>query len=295
MSEDKSNIENIAETNLTSEMPCNCGCAEKKICRCKIKKIIVWTIGSIAAITALLLIFRDMYIPYAISKAGTFALGTKVELKKFSSSLTGKVDIQGLSVANPAGYHNPKAFELERVYVNLSVLSLLSNEIVIREILVTGMKIDLESKLNRTNLGDIQKNIERLVPKTDENGENDENRPSEKKSKSVFIEKLDISNNLISFSNSALHLTVDVPLPPITMTDIGGKSIADTLNEIMQRILTTVFDACSSVGGAVSDSLKGAGALLNNTASSIGKDLSNAANDVKKGISDTAKKFFKGF
>ena len=278
--------EEILNKETAEQTPCDCTKNEKKQCRCKIRKVLLGIVGVIVAAAALLLIFRDMYIPFVVSKAGTFALGTKVELKKFSSSLTGKVDIQGLSVANPEGYHNSKAFELERIYVDLSIPSLFSNKIIVREILVTGMKVDLESKITRTNLGDIQKNVERLLPVKDKsNDTNTDDTKAEKSQKSAVIEKLNINNNSISFSNSALGLTVNIPLVPISMTDVGkGQSIAETLNEVLTRILTSVFDACSNLGGSVADSLKGTGSLLSDSASSIGK-----------GLSDTTKKIFSGF
>lgn len=292
MSKENLNQEAVEQT------PCDCTKNDKinnpKQCCCKIRKVLLWISGVIVAVAALLLIFRDMYIPFVVSKAGSFALGTKVELKKFSSSLTGKVDIQGLTVANPEGYHNANAFELERIYVDLSILSIFSNEIIIREILVTGMKIDLESKLSHTNLGDIQKNVERLLPAKDIS--EDENTKEEKSKKSVVIEKLNINNNSISFSNSTLQVTVNIPLLPISMTDIGkGQSIAETLNEVLTHILTSVFNACSNLGGAVADSLSSAGSIISDSASSVGKSVTDSAKSIGKGISDTTKKIFSGF
>ena len=284
MSEQEQN--NISEQADTKEATCACGC-QKKACRCrKAGKIALWIAGIIIVIAAILLLFRDMYIPFVVSKAGTFALGTKVELKKFSSSLTGKVDIQGLSVANPEGYNNPNAFKLEHVYVDVSVLSLLSNEIVVREILVTGMQVDLEAKLNRTNLGELKANVDRLVPqKSSADAESDTADTKEKSAKSVVIEKLNINNNFISLSNSMISMTSRIPLVPISMENVGkGQSVAETFNEIFIKILTSVFDACAGVGGALGDSVKNAGSALSDSASSIGKGLVDASGKIFKGF-----------
>ena len=314
MSELEQNTDQQAVEN-SGNTECNCGCNEKenqkKPCACKkIRKVVLWVLGVLVAVIALLLIFRDFYIPAVVSKAGTYALGTKVELKKFSSSLTGKIDIQGLSVANPEGYNNPNAFVLERVFVDISIPSLFSNEIIVHEILVTGMQVDLEAKLNRTNLTDLQKNIESKLPaKSDKPAEKQEvsETDSAKPQKSVVIEKLDINNNYISFSNATLHLTTKIPLVPISLKDIGrGQSIAETVNEILIRVLTSVFDACSSVGGALSNSLKDAGSALSDSAGKLGKGLSDAAGklgddlskstkDLGKGLSDSANKLFRNF
>ena len=262
-------------------------CCKKK-CRCKtVKKVILWIVGVIAVLLALTVIFRDLFIPVAVSNIGSFALGTEVKLKKFSSSLTGKVDIQGLSVANPAGYHNPYAFVLEQVYVDLSIPSLLTDEIVINKILVTGMQIDLEAKLNRTNLGELQKNVERLVPAKEEEAPKEESAPAEDKpQKQLVIGKLDINNNVISFSNSALHFTAKIPLVPISMTDVGrGQSIGETVNDIFAKILTSVFDACSGAGAAIGNSLKDAGGLIGDSAKDIGKSVGDAASKLFKKFS----------
>ena len=258
----------------------------KKCCCKKVKKVLLVIGAVLAVLIALTVIFRDLFIPFAVTNVGSFALGTEVKLKKFSSSLSGKVDIQGLTVANPAGYHNPYAFSLEQVYVDLSIPSLLTNEIVINEVLVTGMQIDLEAKLNRTNLGELQKNVERLLPAKSGSSSAKESSSSDSKAqKQLVIGKININNNVISFSNSALHFTAKIPLVPISMTDVGkGQPIGETINDIFGKILTSVFDACSGAGAAIGDSLKDAGAVIGDSAKGLGK-----------GISDAAGKLFKTF
>ncbi len=259
-------------------------CCKKKCCCKKVRKVLLWIAGGIAVLLALTIIFRDLFIPVAVSNIGSFALGTEVKLKKFSSSLTGKVDIQGLTVANPAGYHNPYAFSLEHVYVDLSIPSLLTDEIVVNEILVTGMQIDLEAKLNRTNLGELQKNVERLIPAQSGKAPEEESDPvDEKAQKQLVIGKLNINNNLISFSNAALHFSAKIPLVPISMTDVGkGQSIGETVNDIFAKIITSVFDACSGAGSAIGNSLKDAGAVIGDSAKDIGKGVSGAAEKLFK-------------
>lgn len=290
---EEKNIQNPADDCCGKE--CCCGqekAAEQKPCKCKkIRRILIWTAGVILALLALLLIFRDIFITAAVTHAGTFIVGTKVELKKFSSSLTGKVDIQGLTVANPEGFHNPYAFSLERVYVDISIPSLFTDEIVVNEILVTGMQVDLEAKLNKTNLGVIQENVARLVPAEDPNDQNsDVNADASENEQQLVIKKLTINNNNVSFSNALLKLTAKVPLVPISMTDVGkGMTIPQTINTVFVKILTSVFDACAGVGGALGDSLKNAGSFFGDSASEISKGIGNTA----ESISDGTGKFFK--
>ena len=303
MSEQENITDNSSQnTNVSSETkPCSC----KKSCPCKkISKILFWILGSIIAAAMLLLIFRDLYIPVAVSKVGTFVLGTKVELKKFSSSLTGKVDIQNLTVANPDGYNNPNAFVLEHVYVDVSILSLLTDEIRVKEILVTGMQVDLEAKLNRTNLGELKENVDKLIssekkPETSSAAE-DETSADNRTQKSVVIERLNINNNFISLSNSAISVTTKIPLLPINMENVGeGQSIAETFSEIFLKIFTSIFDACSGIGGALGDSIKGAastiGKGLSDVSQQVGSGFSNTTKDISKGFSDTTNKLLKGF
>ena len=287
MSEESKN--DVCEAQVTPEVNSEAKDGGKKNCCCKckkIKKIAAIVGGAIAVLLVLLVIFRDLFIPIAVSNIGSFALGTDVKLKKFSSSLTGKVDIQGLTVANPAGYHNPYAFVLEQVYVDLSVWSLLTDEIVINKILVTGMQIDLEAKLNRTNLGELQKNVERLIPAKSNSSAAEDEPKKDGSSKQVVIGQLDINNNVISFSNSALHFTAKIPLVPISMTDVGrGQSIGETVNDIFAKIITSVFDACSGAGSAIGNSLKDAGANISDSAKGFGKGISEAAGNLFKKFS----------
>lgn len=280
------------------EKSCNCKAAAKT-CPCKkIARIFGGIAAVIIAAVMLLLIFRDTFIPTTVSKIGTLALGTKVEIKKFSSSLTGKVDIQGLSVANPEGYKNPNAFVLDHVYVDVSILSLLSSEIVIREILVTGMQVDLEAKLNRTNLGELKANVEKLAPQKDTSKADKQEEPADTDNasqKSVVIEKLNINNNFISLSNSAIGITTRIPLVPINMENVGqGQTVAETFNEIFIRILSSVFDACKNVGGKLGNSIQSATSTLSNSASAIGKGLTDTTKGIGKSFSDTTGNLFKG-
>ena len=80
-------------------------------------------------------------------------------------------------------------------------------------------------------------------------------------------------------------MTSRIPLVPISMENVGkGQSVAETFNEIFIKILTSVFDACAGVGGALGDSVKNAGSALSDSASSIGKGLVDASGKIFKGF-----------
>ena len=108
---------------------------------------------------AALLFVRDTLVEFTVEKAGSALLGTQIEVADFSSSLAGRVELTGLTVANPQGYEAPHAIKLEKIIVDIDILSLLTERIRIREITVRGFLLNFEQKLANNNLGEIQDNL----------------------------------------------------------------------------------------------------------------------------------------
>ena len=127
----------------------------------------------------------------------------------------------------------------------------------------------------------------------------------EKPGKKVIIEKLSITGSRMNLSlTGAAALTgggaIPIPLPPITLTDLGKESDGLTVTEAIQKILNAILDVATSAisgtgkllgagAGAVGEGAADAGKAVVNTAADAGKALGNAAADAGKAVGDALK------
>lgn len=248
--------------------------------RKKILKGIGYTLLGLLVLLIIVFIFRDPVIRIATCKVGSFLTGTKVELKHFSSSVTGTVHLQGFSVGNPEGYSPANAIEFKEIFVSIDIPSVLSDTIRINQIRVAGMNVNFETKFNETNLGKIQANLDRISNAGKEEAPSGSGDVADKKKKQqkVFIAKLDAEDNSVAITSTTLNQTFKLPLLPMHLTDIGGESIVDTLSELTTLIISSVGKAAGNVGGAIGDAFKSAG---------------DQAGQLGKGIAEGGKKLFK--
>ena len=227
----------------------------------------------VLVVLVLLVVFRDLVIKHSVEKAGSLIVGTPIVCGHFSSSLTGKVHIKNLTVGNPEGYHNPYAFKLGEVRVDLNVGTLFSEKVEVRDIYVEGVSVDYELKLGRSNLGEIQKNLERFTPAGKDNPDSANEGGSDSAQQAV-IRHLKVENTSLTFSNATLKTTMKMPLPGLELENLGdGKPIGETFNEFFGLIFTSINKAVTGAGGMVVDAVGGA-------VSGIGDAISNTVKKV---------------
>lgn len=237
------------------------------------KKILLGVLIALVLIIILLILLLDILVEKAVPKVAGMALGTEMKIADFNSSLSGKVELKGLSIANPEGFSDNPAFELETVYISLDTASLFGNEIVINEILVSGMTVNVEFDLlgGRTNLGTLQENLERNLPApapAEEESEPEKAQEDESEPKKVIIDKLTIENNQIILAN------VPIILAPIRMTEIGrGQSLSETVNDVFGAVVKATLETAGSAAGAVTKGLQDLSSGVTDTLSESGKAL----------------------
>lgn len=250
-------------------------------------------LGLLAVVTV---IARDVIIRNAVVKIGTAVTGTKVELDSFSSSFGGTVEIGGFRVANPEGYRELYAFKVNKVRVSLSLPSILSSKIVVKEVFISGTDVNYELKIDgSSNLTDIKKNIDAFAasPKQAEMPKEapEEEKTKKKKKTQMVVKLVTIEDSRLSISSSLLNTRVPLPIPPLTLTDLGeGKSFGETIDEFAGKVLEAILNAVSKSGlKNVGDSLSEAGKNLGESLKGSGDTLSETG----KNIGDTVKGLFK--
>jgi hypothetical protein len=189
-------------------------------------------IGIPLVLTALVLVlglYLNTIVKNSVEGVGSFVTGVPIKLKDVNISLlSGKGQLKGIFVGNPKGFKTASAFKLKEVRIVLDVHSILSDKIIVKEILVNAPHVTYEKSGRSDNINEILKNVEelaggvrRVIP---QNG-------GEKKDREITF-----------------------PMEDIHMKDIGktkeGASMSNALQEIFQVLSDNVITAVagSTVG-----------------------------------------------
>ena len=243
------------------------------------KRIFLSLLAIIIIAVAITWISLESIVKGVVNKFGSEVTGTEVKLEGFNlSPFDGTASVKGLTVANPKNYKNPYLLSLNGISVKLDVKSLMSDTIVIEDITVDKPVITYEMlSVTQNNIKQIQSNIskntasaEKTQTAKDEKGEKD-NSASAKK---VIIKKLTVKAGELKAATNVAgeESSIDVVLPEIVLTDIGGQgkgeSIVASISKILNKILSTASQTVVKSG--LSD--------LKNVAK---KNLDNVVGDVK--------------
>lgn len=231
--------------------------------------------------------FGGKAIRLGVETAGSKTLKVKVTVEDIKlSPLAGSLSIQNLVVANPEGYQNPTLLELGSVKVNLQTTSLLSKIVNIEEIKLDGMVLTIEQKGTTNNLKQILDSLPKAEDKpTDKDPE--EKTKDKKPGKKLHIDTLEITN--VTIRAKLLPVpgksgTIEFTLPPIKMTDIGGKDEEPVgMAELIRKIMDAIVEAVAKNGTKfLPEDITGPmGDFLGKTSEQL-KDLSDGTSDATK-------------
>lgn len=234
-------------------------------------------------------------IKTAVEKFAPQVTQTDVKLNNVDISLfNGRIALNGLSVANPAGYGAEKAFGVGNVVVTFDPKSFLTDKIVINQVLIEGTQVSAEATYKdgtiSSNITDIQNSVEKFLGSSEKSANQEpkqEEKPAQAQSaasKQVVIRDLQINNSEITVG--IMKKTLTLPLPNIHQTNIGEKgkemSWKDSLAYVFNLISTeAVKETATAVNTAVKEAaaqaLESVGAIADNA-----KEAAGAAADTAK-------------
>lgn len=227
----------------------------------------------------------DKIVCKGVSTIGSTLTGTEVKLEKFSLSLfKGQVEIGGFSVANPEGYKTKHAIVVKRLFVDLDTSTVLSNEIVVKEISLSGVAISYEQGLTGNNLFDIKNHLEKMTasdkPKA-EPAKTEEKEPAaepgkpEKKVKVTVINYTD--GSITVAAKSDLVPAVTVPMVNLTLHPENSMTWAEFGAYMWDGLYKSVSETVASSANVVGDA---------------GKKVLDTTKETGKGIIDGVKSLF---
>ncbi|MBI2814067.1 MAG: hypothetical protein HYX71_07265 [Opitutae bacterium] len=190
----------------------------------------------------------------SIVKAGVNSFGpkltqTRVELAGANiSPLTGSGTLTGLTVGNPKGWSDNDAFRLGKVQVDVQPFSILGDHIVVNEISIDGPEFLYETKIVASNIKDMLKNIENFTGSGGQAAETKAGKPIK-----FEVKKFRLTGGVVKLGVGPA--AVPVPLPPISIDDLGVKEGGITPDQlagaVMKQVLSGIVAGTANALGQV--------------------------------------------
>jgi hypothetical protein len=179
----------------------------------------------------------DSLVVHGVNTYGPKLTQTKVELVSASlSPLTGSGSLTGLSVGNPAGWSDGRAFYLGKVQVDVELRSVLGDPIVINEISIDQPEFAYESTFVSSNIKDLLKNMEKSAGK---GGGGREPAAREDQARKFIVKKFRLTNGKATVEAGGKALVVT--LPAISLDNLGvaegGITAGQLSGVLMNRVL----------------------------------------------------------
>jgi uncharacterized protein involved in outer membrane biogenesis len=206
------------------------------------KKLLISAVSAAGLLVICMVVFilnLGHIIRIGVTRGGSAVLGVPVTLENADVSLRGFVRLDGLEMGSPEGYEAPNMFKLEHANVHAKVMSLLSDEIVINEVVIDGPEITLELSKGKANWTVLLEHLDRKA------SEKTEEEPEEKKK--MRIDHITFKNGKIHLAGIPMVKQATLPLPTVELHDIGTdkekQSIPAAIKRIASGLHTAILDA----------------------------------------------------
>ena len=273
----------------------------------KALKIICGIVIAVVALVLVLILTLPLWLGPVVKPVANSAVPkiTKTDFNLghlYLNPYTGRFELGDMQLGNPANYAEKQAVTLDKLVLDVAMTTLSDEYIHVEEVTVDGVFVSYVSADGVNNFQQIQYNVaggkekyeaKQAQAKADkakaesEKIEAPEEKPESGSSKKLVIDKLVINNIKFKYG------MITIPVPSITLTDLGKKSngvtFAELGDQIMQAILksaSAVGDGVKALGGAVGDGAK----MLGDSAGKATKAVGESASKATKSVSESASK-----
>ena len=261
----------------------------------------------------------DRLIKAGIEKGATHALGVETQLDKADLGIvSGSFALSGLRVTNPEKFTDPYFLQLASGEIKIILKSLLSDQVVLPSLTLTGIELSLEHNGDKGNydviLGSVGGDKKKSDPKDKPSETSPEEVVGETEGKKYLLEELIIEDvtvhtQVIPEAGKLSRLTVKIP--NIHMKNIGsdtgqGDLVAQLSGTVLQAVLTAVAKKggdlipetiITGLDGAL-EGLDAIGAVIvdeaANAAAELGKEIHDTVNEATEQIGEELDKVFEG-
>jgi hypothetical protein len=229
------------------------------------KKALIRTLIIVASVLIVLYLILDFFVggitKTAFNKYIPPMLQTDAHLEAASlSPLSGRGIFTGLTVANPKGWPAEDALKIGFVHVKVQPTTILSNDIVVKELTFDDVTFNYETRVLASNIGDILKNVKGTDSQSSTTQPNKNGTPIK-----FVIQTFKITHAKVRLGVGPTAVTL--PMDDITLTNLGngtgGGVNAAEITAIILRTITTGLAKMSlkdvgKVGGAAGSAVGGA-------------------------------------
>lgn len=287
----------------------------------KLVRVVLWTFVALAVLAALLVATLPLWLgPVArpvANRVASSVLKVDFDLGRLSlNPYTGRLVVGDVRIANPPGYAESRAVTLGELNMSVDLASVFTDRIHLREVTLRDCfvsylyggenEVDNLTQLRMNAAGgkaayEAARAREEAADATAPEGTPAADEAvSDAPARMFVIDRLEISGVRVKFQ------MLTIPVPPITLTDLGKKSnglmLAELTAQVWDAILkgaTQAGDGAAALGGLINaaadqlggalqgagqttgDSLKAAGRSANGDIRKLGADVKKTAEAVK--------------
>ena len=229
--------------------------------------VLIGVVGIVAVV--LVGLSLNALVKSGIETMGPQVLGVPVTLEDVDIALlSGKNMRAGLTqlvINNPEGYKTASAVSLPDIRVHVDRNSLLTDTVIVEEMLIVAPAMTFEWSLRGSNLGTIQENLKRNT-RSGGNGR-EKGEKHEEPEKTIHIKKVMVKDAIINVSfTGGQSEVVQLPLPDLELRDIGNPSGGTTFSQASAVIFDEIY-------GAIIKAVMKSGILLPQGVEQLGKSL----------------------
>ena len=243
--------------------------------------VLIGVLGIIAVV--LVGLSLDALVKGGIETMGPRILGVPVTLEDVDVTLlsgtTMRAGLAQLVVKNPAGYETASAVSIPDIRIHVDWNSLLTDTVIVEEVLIVAPAITFEWSLEGSNLGTIHENVKRNTRSgSDDNGggKGKKHKEGQEFDKTVHIKKVTVKDAVInvSFIGGQDEVT-RLPLPDLELRDIGNPSGGTTFSQASAVIFEQIYDA-------IDKAVMKPGVLLPQGVEQLGKSIGKIGKELLK-------------
>lgn len=170
----------------------------------------------------------DGIVKSAIEENGTELLQTRVDVNSVNISLIdGSGTIYGFTVANPEGFSDEQAIEIDEISIKIDLFTFLSDEIVVESINVQNPELFVEQRGTGVNLRQLDENLD-LAEDTGD--------------KSLVIDHLLIENGVVRLSSTIeRERRAEARIEKFELNNVGRKD-SNTIKQSIRQVLEPLLE-----------------------------------------------------
>jgi hypothetical protein len=194
-------------------------------------------------VLGLVLVFAGPLVKGAIETGGTWATGVETCVENVSAGLVGgELSIEGLTLANPPGFHAQPFLGLRAAHGAWETRSLFSDEIHVRELALDGLALRIERNAKGTNYGAILEHLKGLS-----GGAGGAQPPAEAgRRRTLVVDRIVVRDVLAELELADVPLAAGSYKVSVPRLQIDGFRSDGTTTEIVGKLLGAIVESALS-------------------------------------------------